>query len=575
MSSSQSNEAAWETAKLTWSKYIRLLDPIISDDEAFLKKEAMINEIARFSLANLRVVVNLDEIKKDGLEDHLDVILAHEVGHHVLAPGNLVTLARLVNFLTGMFEPVVAGYVVNIFSDLLVNDFLYIQRGMPVDAVYKMLKSAAMKTGKIKIDDQFWSLYMRIYEILWRLPVDTLTTPVLPSIERDAKIAARVLRTYSKRWFTCLKNLSYIFKPYFPIENASLQFGLPLIDKIVAGEGALDKMGGFATVSDEESDKPNPRAYDGVLGRPDKNAPQHGVTNQPRQPTDYLNTLINIGAISDSERTRALIQYYTELAMPHVIPFPTIDKATIEPINEGSDRWTVGEELIDIDLFESIKESPIIIPGVTTRKLIMGEDKGFEQQKVPVDIDIYQDTSGSMGDPGCGVSYTTIAAFIIVLSALRAGASVQATAWSGPDQAVSTSGFSKNKEEILKTILFYHGDGTQFPCQVLERYEKRPKNAPPVHIIVTSDDDISSMISDYEVKTKAGVEKRNGYETMKKAVQHGKAKGSLLLCIPFMNDNTKNTIKDLQKIGFEYFNVADWQQIIAWAKAFSKKHFSS
>ena len=563
-------------AKLTWSKYVRLQDPIILEDEGVLKKEAMLDELARFGLANLRVVVNLAEIKKEGLEDHVDTILAHEVGHHVLAPGNLVTLARLVNYLSGMFEANVAGYVVNIFTDLLVNDFLFMQRGLPVDEVYKKLKAAAIKRGTIIIADQFWSLYMRIYEVLWRLPAGTLTPPANASIDRDAKIAARVLRTYSKRWFTCLKNLAYIFKTYLPVDSTGLQYGLPLIDKVVAGNDALDKIGGFATLSDEEGDKPNARQYDGALSGKDKGVASHGVTNQPRMPTDYLNTLINIGAITDNERIRALIQYYTELAMPHVIPFPTIDRPTSEPINEGSDVWTVGEEMTDLDLFESIKESPVIIPGITTRKLVTGEDKGFEQQKVPVDIDIYQDTSGSMGDPASSLSYTTIAAFIIVISALRAGASVQATSWSGPDQAVSTSGFSRNKEEILKTILFYHGDGTQFPCQVLERYDKRPRNAPPVHIIVTSDDDISSMISDYEVKNKAGIlEKKNGLETMKKAVERGKAKGSLLLCISTMNDGTKNTITTLQKIGFDFYNVFEWKQIIAWARAFSKKHFGS
>jgi len=571
-------EDSWERAKNTWSKYVRLQDPVISNDKAFIKKEEMEDEIAKFGLADLRVVVNISEVQRAGLYPFLDIILAHEVGHHVLAPGNLITLARLNDFISGMFPRDIAGYVVNIFTDLLVNDFLFVQRGLPVDKVYKALKDSASKKGVITGDvDKFWRLYMRIYEILWRLPTGTLTTGVTPEIERDAKLSARVVRTYSKRWFMCLKNLAYIFKAYIPVGNVVLLKGLPLIDKVVAGEGGLDKLWGFASMSDDECYKPSDRQYDGELddifqGRRGKL--QQGETNQPRLPTDYISTLVYIGAITPDDHIRALIQYYTELALPHIVPFPTIEKATGEPIHEGSEQWTIGEDVSTIDLFESIKESPVIIPGITTRKIVYGEDKGSEIEKSPVDIDIYQDTSGSMGDPACMVSYTTIAAFIIILSALRVGASVQATAWSGPNQAVSTKGFSKDSNEILRTILYYHGDGTQFPCQILERYDERKPSDPPVHIIVTSDEDISSMVSNYLVSTKSGIaETKSGYATLKKAMERGKAKGSLLLRVYTISPGLKETINKLEGLGFQMHSVSDWKNIVEWAREFSKKHF--
>jgi hypothetical protein len=565
----------WERAKRTWSKFVRLQDPSLLSNPETIKKQGMQRDIARFGLGNLRVEVNMIEMKAVGLLPFLDIVLAHEVGHHVLAPGNLLTDARLVSYVSDMFGTS-ASYVVNIFTDLLINDYLYTQRGMPVDKVYKALKESADRAGKVGDADKFWALYMRIYEILWRLPKGKLAGKVPPEIERDAKLSARVLRTYSRRWFTCIKNLAYIFKAYMPPDPTSGTLLMPVFDTVVAGEGSLDKIWGFASVSDEESDKPGQMNYDGALDGLFKDGRTgQGQGNQPRLPTDYINTLAYIGALDGTEVNKALIQYYTELALPHVVPFPTIDKATYEPIHEGTELWTAGEDLGQLDILESIKESPVIIPGVTTRKVVHGEDKGSEKQKVPIDVDIYLDASGSIGNPGYGVSYPVIASFIIALSALRAGAAVQVTSYSGTDMAMATSGFSRNKDEILRTVLHYFGDGTQFPCQILERYDERPPNAPPVHILIISDDDISSMIAEYQAKNKAGVmEKKSGLETLKRAIEKGKAKGSLLLRLPFMQPATKKAIAVLESLGFEYHNIADWKEIIEFAKQFSRKHFT-
>ncbi len=566
----------WEKAKSTWSKFVRLQEPTMLSDPAAIKEVGMQRDIARFGLASLHVEVNMTEMKAAGLLPFLDIVLAHEVGHHVLAPGNLLVDAKMVSYISDMFPGSAANYVVNIFTDLLINDVLYTQRGMHVEKVYKALKETAEKSGKMGDADKFWALYMRIYEILWRLPPGTLTGKVAADIERDAKLSARVLRTYSRRWFTCLKNLAYIFKAYIPLDPSAGTLMMPVFDSVGAGEGSLDKIWGFASIGDEETDKLGQMRYDGVLDGLFKDGGSgQGTGSQPRLPTDYINTLAHIGALTGVEVDKALMQYYTELALPHVVPFPTIDKATYEPIHEGTEQWTTGEDLGQLDLLESIKESPIIVPGITTRKVVHGEDKGTEKQKVPIDVDIYLDASGSIGSPQNTVSYPVIASFIIALSALRAGAAVQVTSYSGANMAMATRGFSRSKDEVLRAILYYFGDGTQFPCQILERYDERPPDAPPVHILVISDDDISSMIEEYTAKNKAGVmEKRSGLVTLKRAIEKGKAQGSLLLRLPSIQPHTKKAIAVLESLGFEYYNISDWKEIIDFAKKFSRKHFT-
>src|SRR5512137_1912295 len=93
----------WEKAKNTWSKFVRLQEPTMLSDPAAIKEVGMERDIARFGLASLHVEVNMVEMKAAGLLPFLDIVLAHEVGHHVLAPGNLLVDAKLVSYISDMF----------------------------------------------------------------------------------------------------------------------------------------------------------------------------------------------------------------------------------------------------------------------------------------------------------------------------------------------------------------------------------------------------------------------------------------------------------------------------------------
>lgn len=564
----------WEKAKLTWSKYVRLQDPVFLKDKKEIEKEKMQTIIACFALDNFRTLVNLPEIKKLGLEIYLEMILAHEVGHHVLAPGNLLTYARLNDYLSSLLRPDEIRLMVNLFLDLLVNDFLYTQRGVSIDKVYKQLQNHRKHELGDQFNDELWTLYMRIYEIMWRLPCGTLclSQTIPPEIDRDAKLSARLIRTLKKKWFLCLKNLAYIFKAYFSSKGSGFMTKGPLIDDVIAGEDALGKIWGFTKKSGEELDKPMDKKFDGELSGlfgdddGDQGLGKGQGGGQFRDPRDYLGALKTIGAITDEKK--ALVQYYTELAFPHIILFPKTERFTTEPILEGTEQWELSDPLDDLDFLESFRESPVVFPGVTTRKRMYGEDKGSDLHEVPIDIDLYIDTSGSMPRPSSNISYPTIAAFILALSALRAGASVQATSWSGSGQALSTKGFSRKKEEILSVLVHFYGDGTQFPLQVLEKYKTRPVDAPPVHVIVVSDDGVDTMLRRYR--------KKDGIDVVKMAMNKGKGQGTLLLNISEqVAKRQKDNLMLLEKVGYKFYRVTNWEEIIKFAKDFSREKFTN
>ena len=114
---------------------------------------------------------------------------------------------------------------------------------------------------------------------------------------------------------------------------------------------------------------------------------------------------------------------------------------TTEPLPEGIRTWEIGSPLEEIDWLETVLASPHIVPGETTMQRTWGVSEGSEPEKRPVDLDLYVDCSGSMPNPQVMVSFLALAGAIVALSALRVGARVQATLWSGPRQFETTGGF--------------------------------------------------------------------------------------------------------------------------------------
>ncbi|MBK8228972.1 MAG: hypothetical protein IPK72_00010 [Candidatus Eisenbacteria bacterium] len=74
-------------------------------------------------------------------------ILAHEIGHHVLAPANLTDhvkqIARMRWALPSIEQQ--AGMVANLYDDLLINDRLQRSAGLRMDAIYRKLSGGARR----------------------------------------------------------------------------------------------------------------------------------------------------------------------------------------------------------------------------------------------------------------------------------------------------------------------------------------------------------------------------------------------------------------------------------------------
>src|SRR5205814_5800375 len=119
------------------------------------------------------IVISLPQICDRHLEGFAVEIAAHEIGHHVYCPASLLEQGRMLARMRRALPTCerLAPVVANLYADLLINDRLQRSAALDMAGVYRQLKrDPSAAPGRT------WTLYMRIYEILWSLQRGELTT---------------------------------------------------------------------------------------------------------------------------------------------------------------------------------------------------------------------------------------------------------------------------------------------------------------------------------------------------------------------------------------------------------------
>ncbi|MHA1733578.1 MAG: VWA domain-containing protein [Promethearchaeota archaeon] len=566
---------AWPEALRLWSPYVILRKPVFYHSTIEARKAGIQETIAQISMADLGTSVDLQLVSELGLEGMALPVLAHEIGHHVLCPGSLVEMARMIALIKPVFNDAQrAGYMENLYGDLLINDRLYRSRHLPIPQIYKKMVSHLDDSDPVT---PLWTLYMRVYETLWQLPKGFLASAssIDKRMDLDAGLAARIIKIYSANWYLGLKKIAYVFLPYFPPPEVNIRCSfMPNLDSENIGD--LDpaeiakRLHGLIQIGEGEEEAASIGEGDIYEVNP-QDLPRFGpetdarARGQVRTPAQYGQVLEDLGL--KLQPKEAAVLYYSELALPELIPFPTNVQKSGGTIPEGALPWELGDDLDALDWNLSLSESPVVFPGLTTRQVAFGEDSGDDVSDEPINLDLYIDCSGSMPNPHFELSYLTLAGVIMTMSALRAGAKVQVTLWSSYGTFKSTHGFIDDEQELLGIVTDFISGATGFPLNILrETYLEKeyPSDGPPAHIMVISDDGVDTMLQYDEFKTP-------GWEIVTESLKRCRGGGTLVLNIP-----TGYWNKEHEKLGtvFDVFIVRDWVELREFAAEFSKRTWS-
>ncbi|MFZ2957245.1 MAG: VWA domain-containing protein [Candidatus Ozemobacteraceae bacterium] len=632
-------KASWPKALAVWSTFTRLAEPRWCFSSVESKKQGLESSFAMIRLTDHAIVIDLGQVAKNGTGALSVEILAHEIGHHVYCPADMNDQGRLIARMRRALRERAkyAGFVANLWSDILINDRLFRVSKLDMPGVYQALEKQNSEEekqssegkkqnseekernseGKKKNSEgdkrnsqgekrglrgenqvsRVWTLYMRIYEILWSLQKGTLTRGETDAeIEGDARLGARVARVYANDWLRGGSRFAVLLQPYIfaETEDSWVWKARGLLDAAQAGAGG--EPSGLIEIEDDEEearmhpaddpeindqcDRPEDDGSGGGDGAEESGGSNNrrgrksnsgrskgkgGGRGQFREPYEYGEILHELG-INLSPQEIA-IRYYIERARPYLIRFPVRrSPLSIEPLIEGVDTWDVGSPIDELDILESAMISPRLIPGVTTVRRVMGESPGPEPKKVPVDLDMYIDCSGSMPNPTQNTSFLTLAGAIIALSALRAGASVKATLWSGQNQYKETRGFTREERDILTILTDYFGGGTAFPIHRLRQtFETRTSVDRPVHVLVISDEGVDTMFS----KDEQG---NSGWDVAADALEKGRAGGTFVLNL-YQSIEKYGFLKTAIERGWNVFRVKVWEDLVEFARSFARENY--
>lgn len=582
--------AAWPQALALWSRYTRLTDPQLCESRVQAANEGLTGSFAMIRLVDQSVVVDLERIVALGLDDFGIEVLAHEIGHHVYAPANATDhyrlLARIRRGLPTLERH--AAMVANLYTDLLINDRLQRQSGLRMAEIYRRLHAHDLRkhpqTDTQTAKPGVWTFYMAVYEQLWQLDRGSLGgAKARTRVATDAWLGARLIRAYANDWLDAAGRFATLVLPYLVEDDEASQRMLAQLQDTKEAAQGCEPSGLTEIDAAELGGTMHPAEDPRVTGDEvpeDRTTQVASATSAPgrgqrREPFEYGEILKAAGVKLDDHAIA--IRYYRECALPHLVTYPRRPAPqSQEPLVEGYEAWDLGDALDEIDWIGTVTQSPTVFPGVTTVRRQYGRVEGQAPAMTPIDLDLYVDCSGSMPNPQQQVSYLALAGAVIVLSALRAGARVQATLWSGKHQVVSTPGFVRDEDEILRVLTGYLGGGTAFPIHKLrDTYAKRAPTDRACHILMLSDDGITTMFENDERGT-------SGWDIAAHALSVGRAGGTMALNIDPRWDHAGATpqwwspetlVRARDTQGWEIHAIAQMEDLVGFARAFSRRRF--
>lgn len=563
----------WPEALAIWSRYTRLSDPRWCLSEAEATREGLQNSFAMIRLTDHAVVLNLAEITRQGVEGFPMEIMGHEIGHHLFCPGDLSDhgrmLARMRTALKGREDQ--APFIANLYSDLLINDRLQRSSGLDMAGVYQRLKGGA---GLV------WTLYMRIYEVLWGLSKGTLATlPIRPDLEEDARLGARLIRVYARDWLAGAGRFAMLFHNHLLEESLtdSPSQDNPWLDTREIGAGG-DPFGLTEVDPEEQTEAIHPRDDPNLNGEADQIEPkksadtsQGRVKNGGQKNADSHRGPAEYGALLHDMGTRlstheVAMRYYRERSLPHLIPFPTRDSPrAMDPMPESLALWEVGEPLEEVDWLESVVRNPTVIPGVTTLQRTVGEVQGFDPGREVVNLYVGIDCSGSMPNPQMSLSYPVLAGTILSLSALRAGASVMACLSGEPGNSIATNGFTRSEPEVMALLSGYLGTGYSYGIfRLLDMVAMLRPGTAPTHVLILSDSDLFSSLDE---------KKGGGWQVAEQSLAKARGGGTVVLHMPGKSTGFEKQVGRLTAMGWQVHRIASWEELLRFATVFSRLRY--
>ena len=512
--------AAWSQALELWGVQVHLPEMVSNANQG---------TFAWFSFPPA-VHVDVDELAREGAQDHLVSVFAHEIGHHVLSPSTRIGSFKLLQQMARAIAacdprqliPVTATArkLSNLWSDMIINERVArMQRRVRPDAEPDMIALWRTLAAAPAGGSAAWWVVMRAYEMLWSLPAGTLCATAPPAGPAAAVQAARDrqnvdpealdvsdvserLREKERAHRAAAQRLRAVedelilSQPVNPDMDAgfiadavrafgadpvsgALRFGMVLVPYLVIeamASGGGTSPGGLAGGGCAEQDGQAPTAGElaEVLADPRlKERPVHPATAAleqagGREPSTGQGYGIaeTLALFPGADPLAVMLAWYESEARQWIQP---LTQRGQPPAGDSIPGPLATWELGDdlADLdWPASLAAGLVVVPGVTTRRRTELPDDPAEGRDWVSLDLYIDSSGSMPRPSYG-SPAVLAGTILALSVLKGGGRVRVTSWSGPGEVAGGSVFTRDRLEIMRQLTTFFSGGTTFPLDLL------------------------------------------------------------------------------------------------------------
>jgi len=467
-------DEAFPRARARYSPYLLLRPPVIDESGTIL---------ARIDLASRSIRLGAEAILDCDLQDSLDGLISHVIGHHVGYPGSPVAHARLL-LLERSFLPRLPRTMTVPLYELLIDERLV--RTALVDApiedeLCRILAARAEQSP----DDALFLFQCAVAEEIWQRPEGELLGTAkkdfhlhFPHHRLDARLVAQNLFGYAPDLTLQYLYFASIAFPYAlqsSPQGKGADAGTISNDPTAEewAEALLPKKGEKEAIQKAISDKFFPEKMAEALKKQDMAQRAAGVPGQG----DNRSKLV----------TDVMAAHYRREAEKHLFtppPIPTYSEALVPTTVE---EWEPGEPVHDIDWLTTLRLRGEVLGTATplVRERIADEE-GSVVPSFEGRTEIYLDVSGSMPDPTREINAMTLAAQILVTGTTRAGGAARALLYSTTHEKHWE--FCRSETILSKFLMRYIVGSTEFPFHLLPAPAETAPNLQPIRVIITDTD---------------------------------------------------------------------------------------
>ena len=411
--------------------------------------------------------------------DYFHSISLHEVSHYQIIPYDGLTNAKLLRAAIENVNLNYAPIVVNVFADLIIDYILY--KKYPNLLTWEVQTTYEHIKNKGRMSD-FTKFLFRTYEKIWNVSI--LNDDSLKSMDSLAERISKVIlkdfedeSTWERKVSTVARHLNHLIQDSFT-----------MIGKNTVSEKGKEKIkspgGAFIEVPNDVIE---------VMGNPleNKNSDKlkEGNEDERRQKAEEFAKNIPFSEFGGPARQAGILldgiplaTWYRGLAK-NLIEIRILEEKPSGQLPVYPEVWRIGDRIEDLDIVQTLLNSPVIIPNLTTRKWAYEEGPSHLTEKQIPDLLLVLDSSGSMKwnytsriERGRGPYHVAlVAAFAALHYAANKGVKFSIINFSNKaDVCQWTSDFKKAERVLLR----YQGGGTVLPTkEIVQQCDKAERKA--------------------------------------------------------------------------------------------------